>query len=132
MDPRSAANVVLVDGASIHVPDFDPTVLVTGAVTFESRVLWRPGDNIHDYIRRSGGFAHNADTRRITILYPNGARESVRRTLGVTRRPPVQPGSTIFVAERSEDGFNLDRFISRIEASALATLALIAVISQLR
>jgi polysaccharide biosynthesis/export protein len=41
--PRSRFNLVLEPGDSINVPEFDPTVLVRGAVGFETRVLHVPG-----------------------------------------------------------------------------------------
>jgi polysaccharide biosynthesis/export protein len=127
--PQSAVNVALEAGDSIHVPVYDPTVLVTGAVVFQSRVLYQEGESLLGYIRRSGGFADNADTRRVSIVYPNGERETIRRTLGFTRQPQVRPGSRIFVPVKPEGGgTDWDRVLTRTLAvmSTLATV-LIAV-----
>jgi polysaccharide biosynthesis/export protein len=72
--PRSRFNLVLEPGDSINVPEFDPTVLVRGAVGFETRVLHVPGQPVEYYIDQAGGFDPDADRRRTTVTFQDGAR----------------------------------------------------------
>jgi polysaccharide biosynthesis/export protein len=96
-NPRSRFNVVLEAGDRIEVPDFDPTVLVRGAVGFETRVLHVPGQPVEYYIDQAGGFDRDADRRRTSVTFQDGQRERAGRTFLDMRRPDPEPGSTVFV-----------------------------------
>jgi polysaccharide export outer membrane protein len=100
--PGGRYNILLEAGDSITVPTYDPTVLVTGAVNFSSRVLFDPRLTLFDYVSRSGGFAPAADRGRVSVQYPDGERYTVQRRLLVSTAPRVRPGSTIFVPTRPE------------------------------
>jgi hypothetical protein len=106
--------VILEHGDVLVIPTLDPTVLVQGAVAFESRVLFRDGLSLEDYLSRSGGTLSDADLDRVSILYPSGERATVRKTLGFRRYPSVQPGSTIFVPRAAEEqGVDWDAVLNR-------------------
>jgi polysaccharide biosynthesis/export protein len=129
----SASDLVLEDGDTIRVPRFDPTILVTGAIVHDStRVLYRPGMSVNDVVREAGGFARDADRRRLTVTYQNGVRRAVQNLpLLPDRRPHAEPGSTIYVPELppgARDGINWGTLISQLvgAAGAVATI-LIAV-----
>jgi len=100
--PGSRYNILLEPGDSITVPQYDPTVLVLGAVNFASRVLYDPRLTLFDYVSRSGGFTPNADRGRASVQYPDGERYTVQHRLLVSTAPRVRPGSTIYVPVRSE------------------------------
>jgi polysaccharide biosynthesis/export protein len=128
-DPGARGNILLQPGDSLHVPSFDGTVNVTGAVLLEAKVLYDARRSLHDYINRAGGFADNADRRRVVVTYANGERQVVDRFLMFRRAPRPGPGSTIFVPTRppSElEGVNWGDVISRTTAimTAFATLYL--------
>ena len=129
-DPRSRYNVALEAGDSIHVPRYDPTVLVQGAVGFEQRVvLYVPGRALSYYIDQAGGFAEHADRDRLSIAYANGERDTRRTSVFYRRDPEVRPGSTIFVPEESADqrsSVNWDGVLTRALSilTAVATLVL--------
>src|SRR5690606_15466952 len=53
-DRDSPANLPLVDGDSIHVPRFDPTIRIPGAVMVEGWVAYEPGRNRDYYIQQAG------------------------------------------------------------------------------
>jgi hypothetical protein len=71
--PRSRFNLVLEPGDSINVPEFDPTVLVRGAVGFETRVLHVPGQPVEYYIEQAGGYDPDAPTPHLRYLPGRGA-----------------------------------------------------------
>lgn len=125
-DPGSRENVFLEPGDSLHVPDYDPTVLVTGAVAFETRVLYQEGEGIGHYIAQAGGYTENADEDRVTVTYPNGVREVVDEVLWWNLTPPVRPGSVIVVPRKPEAGtFDWGRFLTQSAAIMSATATLI-------
>ncbi|HEX6588884.1 MAG TPA: SLBB domain-containing protein, partial [Longimicrobiales bacterium] len=103
-DPDDAANVVLMDGDSVHVPRLDPVVHVTGAVAFESRVVYQRGADLSYYIEQAGGYAHNADRRRASVTYQSGRRATTSRFLFFTNEPEPRPGSMVFVPSLPPDG----------------------------
>ncbi len=115
---------------SLHVPLYDPTVLVTGAVTFESRVLYEAGKGLDHYINRAGGFTDLADRGRVTVTYMDGERAAKSKVLGLfSRSPHIEPGSTIFVPAKPPDargGINWDAVLTRTTA-ILGTLATVII-----
>ena len=123
-------DLILEADDSLHVPLYDPTVLVTGAVTFESRVLFEAGKGLDYYINRSGGLTDLADRSRITVTYMDGERAAVSKVLGLfSRSPRIEPGSTIFVPAKPPDareGVNWDAVLTRMTA-ILGTLATVII-----
>lgn len=96
--PGSEGDVVLRPDDVLRVPLYDGTVLVRGAVAFETRVIYDPELGFGDYLERAGGASAEADVGRASILYANGTRATVKnRLLFFTDHPDVEPGSTIFV-----------------------------------
>jgi hypothetical protein len=102
--PGSDADVVLRPDDELRVPIYDGTVLVRGAVAFQTRVIYDEDMGFEDYIEQAGGAVAEADMGRANILYANGARATVDRTLiFFTSHPRVDPGSTIFVPFARQD-----------------------------
>lgn len=98
--PAGRYNVVLQAGDSLHFAEYDPTVLVRGAVTFEARVLYEPGKGLDYYINRAGGFSDVADRDRVVVAYQDGARAAIDRFLFFKSKPTPGPGSEIYVPEK--------------------------------
>jgi protein involved in polysaccharide export with SLBB domain len=113
--PGSLYDPVLQNGDRIVVPVEDNTVLVRGAVLFETRTIYRPGMSLDDAIAAAGGYAPGAARNRVSIEYANGSRNAVRRRFALfSDKPDVRPGSVIFVPESvPEEGFNWDAALSR-------------------
>ncbi|MGH6689650.1 MAG: SLBB domain-containing protein [Gammaproteobacteria bacterium] len=133
-NPRDANNIQLEAGDSVHVPAYDPMVLVGGAVNFETHVLYRLGAGLDYYVRQAGGYTDRADKGRTTVTYQNGERAAVGRFLFVGRSPRVQPGSTVFVPAKPETqggGFNWDAFITRTITILSTTATLLIAVRQL-
>lgn len=128
-NPGSRADIALEPDDVLEVPTLDGTVLVRGAVAFESRVVYREDLDLQDYIAQAGGMLDNADEDRISVEYANGSRAIVRKRLFLRRTPDVEPGSTIRVAyERERDQVDWGSIVGTTVSvvSALATLALAA------
>jgi polysaccharide biosynthesis/export protein len=91
-------NVVLMGGDSIYIPEFDPVVMVRGAVNSPGAVAYEPGRNLDWYVDRAGGYTQTGDNDRPYVTQPNGEREGVkRRTILADRVPHPKPGSVVYV-----------------------------------
>jgi protein involved in polysaccharide export with SLBB domain len=130
----SRNNIVLEAGDSIHVPTYDPMIAVSGAVTFEARVLHRPGADLDYYIGQAGGYTNIADKGHITVTYPNGERAAMKRFLTARSAPKVVPGSVIFVPTKPADrqsGTNWESVIMRTLTLVTTSATLLIALRQL-
>ncbi|MBO77128.1 MAG: hypothetical protein CME17_06805 [Gemmatimonadetes bacterium] len=121
-------DLVLADGDQIIVPIYDPTILVEGAVAFESRMRFRVGMDLDEAIQNAGGYIYDADEGRVSVEYLNGQRATVKKTLWLFKNSPnIEPGSRITVPLKSEapgSGFDWNSALSGTLAalSAFATV----------
>ncbi|MEX2526790.1 MAG: SLBB domain-containing protein [Gemmatimonadota bacterium] len=133
-NPGGSDDVVLEPGDELIMPAFDPTVQILGSVQFETRVLYREGMGLEEYLDRAGGMLESGDFRRVNVEYANGSRSAVRRKLLLFRSTPsVEPGSTIYVPPKPPaSGLNLDQFLTRTVSLATAVATLIIAVNQVR
>lgn len=100
-DPGFRDNIVLMGGDSIHIPEFDPVVMVRGAVNSPGAVAFEPGKNLDWYVDRAGGYTQTGDQGHAYVTQPNGEREGVkRRAVFSDRVPRPKPGAVVFVPAR--------------------------------
>lgn len=76
---QSSSNLVLKDEDSLDIPSFNDTIVVNGEVMLPTALTYQ-GDDIKDYIERSGGLTHLADSEHIYVIHANG--EAKKATLG--------------------------------------------------
>jgi protein involved in polysaccharide export with SLBB domain len=95
--PKSKANIALVGGDSIFIPEKLNTVKVIGEVGFETSVLFEEGASVQYYLERAGGLTRRSEEDRIVVQYANG--ESSRD--GYFNRKP-DAGSVIYVPQGPE------------------------------
>jgi polysaccharide biosynthesis/export protein len=131
----SPGDVVLEHGDTVRVPRFDPTILVTGAVVHDStRVLYRPGMTVQDVVREAGGFARDADRRKLTVTHQNGVRSAVQPVRLLRDRDPApEPGSTVFVpalAPGVRDGPNWSMVVGQVIGAMTAVATLLIALNQ--
>jgi len=114
-NPGSDADIVLRPDDILNVPLYDGTVLVEGAVAFDTRVIYDRGLSFEDYVRRAGGAVAEADMDRANILYANGERAVADDfLLFFTDFPDVEPGSVITVPyEREATGTDWNSVITQ-------------------
>ena len=97
-DPGFRDNVLLLGGDSLHIPEFDPIVMVRGGVNSPGPVAFVPGKNLDWYVDRAGGYTQTGDQNRAYVTQPNGEREGVKRKpILADRVPNPKPGSAVFV-----------------------------------
>jgi polysaccharide biosynthesis/export protein len=125
-------NIVLMGGDSIYIPEFDPVVMVRGAVNSPGAVAYEPGKNLDWYVDRAGGYTQTGDNGRPYVTQPNGEREGVkRRVILADRVPRPGPGSVIYVPAKviREEGQSSAAVIGTV-AQVLGVLATIIVVAR--
>jgi polysaccharide export outer membrane protein len=102
-EPGSRSDVILLPGDSMIVPEYNPVVVVRGAVNSPAAVMYREGAGLDYYIDNAGGYARHADREAVHVRYANGLG-SVRRTfLLFEATPEPGPGSVVTVPLIPED-----------------------------
>ncbi len=125
-------NLILAGGDSIHIPEYNPVVRVSGAVNAPLAVTWAEGKNMDFYVASAGGYSRDADAGRAYVTQPSGKVESVhRRFLLPDGKPVPAAGATIFVPEKDKTkpaGNTLQ--ILATAATILASLATIIIVAR--
>lgn len=130
--PGGPDDPVLMPGDSMVLPEYNPVVVVRGAVNSPSSVLFRKGADLDYYVRNAGGYAENADPGKVHIRYANGSGEVRRKLLVFTSSPRPGPGCVITVPYRPEDQrFDLRGTISDVAQIATSLATLLIVLSRL-
>ena len=130
-DPRFRDNVVLMGGDSIHIPEFDPVIMVRGAVNSPGAVAYEPGKNLDWYVDRAGGYTQTGDQGHAYVTQPNGEREGVKRKpILADRVPRPQPGAVVYVpAKIVQEGPSTLPSVLGTVAQLLGVLTTIVVVS---
>ena len=125
-DTASRYNIILQPGDSIDIPEYEPAVKVTGAVTSPGSLLWKKGADLDYYLDGVGGVTNRGDKGRASVRYANGDVRTRHKTLIFTSTPTPGPGSEVFVPPRdTTPGPNyvqLFTSIVQVIASAVTTI----------
>lgn len=128
-DRNSRDNVILQPGDSIFIPEYLPSVRVTGAVNAPGSVLWRRGAGMGYYIEAAGGFARLADRSGASVRQPNGEVQTAHRTLIFRSEPAPGPGAEISVPARDPadrtDWASLMGNVAQVLASVLTIVVVV-------
>jgi protein involved in polysaccharide export with SLBB domain len=129
-DTGTSANLVLQPGDSINIPEYQPSVKVSGAVNSPGSVLWRHGASLDYYLSAAGGFAQRADKGAVSVRFANGEVRTRRGGLFGGGAPRPGPGSEVFVPAEDPTVHKTDYValfgaIAQILASAV-TIAVVA------
>jgi protein involved in polysaccharide export with SLBB domain len=131
-DTASAANLILQPGDSIEIPEYQPAVKVSGAVTSPGSVLWKQGAGLDYYLDGAGGVTYQGDKGRASVKYANGDVRTRRKTLFFSSTPTPGPGSDVFVPVRDTTGrVNAVQLFTSIVQIIASTVTAIYVIKHL-
>jgi polysaccharide export outer membrane protein len=133
-DGKFRDNLILAGGDSINIPEFNPIIMVDGAVNAPGAVAYVPGATIDVYIRGAGGLSRLGDRNRPYVVQPDGKVEPVRRRfLLADRNPKPRPGARVFVPARDstvqQQPSNVPQILGTL-ASVVASLVTIVVVSK--
>jgi protein involved in polysaccharide export with SLBB domain len=95
--PAEDHDLMLEPGDSLHVPRYNPTVRVEGAVNSPTSVLYREGAGLGYYIANAGGYAPGADKGKVSVRYANGTADVAGGFLFFRSSPTPGPGSSVYV-----------------------------------
>jgi protein involved in polysaccharide export with SLBB domain len=127
--PGTAADIVLQPGDSLYVPEYLPTVRVSGAVVAPSSVQYVAGRNARYYIENAGGFAANADEGRTVVRFANGSARTRSRFLFFTSWPEPGPGAEVFVPVKPARPAGNWLPVLATVASMLASMASVVIVA---
>ncbi|HEX2250024.1 MAG TPA: SLBB domain-containing protein [Gemmatimonadales bacterium] len=97
-DDDARDNVILAGGDSIHIPEYNPIIMVQGAVNSPGAVAYSPGKSLDWYVNSAGGYTQLSDTKHAYVTQPNGKRQGVKRRVVLKDDvPKPKPGAIVFV-----------------------------------
>ena len=129
-DPKYRDNIILVGGDSVYIPEYDPIVLVQGAVNSPGPVAYTPDKNLDWYVNAAGGYTQAGDQRHAYLTQPNGERQGVKRKAVLADDVPKPlAGAVVFVPPKTaaEPSSNVIGVVATA-AQVLATLATLIVV----
>ncbi|TVZ38703.1 protein involved in polysaccharide export with SLBB domain [Alteromonadaceae bacterium 2753L.S.0a.02] len=98
MDSPDTLDFQLVDGDTLDVPRYKPSVTVVGEVQFPTSHFFDKKLTVDDYVSRSGGTKFNADKKRIYVVKANGRVFLPSNSAWFrSRSQSLDPGDTIVV-----------------------------------
>lgn len=122
-NPGGDADVTLREGDRIIVPQYNPTVKISGDVMYPNTVSFKDGKRISYYIDQAGGFGNRAKKSHSYIIYMNGT------VAKVGHNAKVRPGCEIVVPSKPQrdrasisEIFTIGTSVASI-ATMIATLA---------
>jgi protein involved in polysaccharide export with SLBB domain len=130
----SRDNVILQPGDLVEIPEYVPSVRVTGAVNAPGSVLWKPGEGLGYYISAAGGYARNADEGRASVRYANGeVRTKSKSLIFFSSSPTPNPGADVFVPSKEpREAMNWAQVIGVTAALASVLASTVAIIVALQ
>lgn len=89
--------MILQPDDSIDIPEYQPTVKVSGAVNAPGSLLWQRGKDLDYYLSAAGGLGASADGGRTSVRFANGDARTSKKWLFWSNKPTPGPGSEVFV-----------------------------------
>lgn len=128
-DPNSRENLLLADGDSIYLPQFNGIVEVQGSVSAPHGVAWVPGKKLDYYVRAAGGLTRNGDLSHAYVTQADGTIESIHaRFLRPDAIPQPGPGSVVYVGDRDPGDRGVDT-VARLAVIAQIVGSLVAIVA---
>ncbi|MDD6472904.1 MAG: SLBB domain-containing protein [Bacteroidales bacterium] len=110
-NPGSDYDIVLRDGDRIEIPTYNNTVKISGTVLYPNTVTYDKKLSINDYIKMAGGYAQDANKKKVYVISMNGMVSKGRKYMD------IEPGSEIVVPMKKKRSNTLQ------ETMAIATTA---------
>lgn len=123
--PGSDDDISLEEGDELIIPRINNTVSVNGEVFKPLDIMYEKGKNMRDYVSDAGGVTQLGKWNRAFVIYANGSSAKIKRSMGIfPNYPGIQPGSSIFVPQKTKKEFDAGKAGIIISAvTALITAA---------
>ncbi len=123
INPNSDADVVLRDGDTIVIPEYNGTVRVMGAVMYPNSVTFQQGKNLRYYVKAAGGFDNNARKNRAFVIYMNGMVDS-----GMSA--DIRPGCIVIIPSKAyREPVKWNEVISMLSSTASVSAVVLSAIN---
>ena len=123
--PGGEYDITVREGDRLVIPEYNPTVRISGNVMFPNTVSFSEGENYKYYVNKAGGFGNRAKKSKTFIIYQNGTVAQVGH--GVK----IEPGCEIVVpTKRQREPFNWAH-VATIGSSMASLATLILAITKL-
>lgn len=99
---NSSENLILEPSDVLVVPKRKQTVLVAGAVMFDTEVPYKKGKGLRYYLRNAGGNSDKGWLKKAYVVHANGSAKSSSSFLGIKNYPKIEAGSKIIIPEKPE------------------------------
>lgn len=99
---NSLQNLILEPSDVLVVPKRKQTVLVAGAVMFDTEVPYKKGKGLRYYLRNAGGNSDKGWLKKAYVVHANGSAKSSSSFLGIKNYPKIEAGSKIIIPEKPE------------------------------
>lgn len=117
--PGCTEDLILRAGDKLFIPEYNPTVHISGDVMFPNTVSYVPGKKTAYYINQAGGYGNRAKKGKTFIVYQNGK-------VSVKGKGKIEPGCEVIVPSRPDrKGIDLSAFVGM--GTSLASLATVIV-----
>lgn len=93
-DSTSDYNIVLREGDHLDVPEYNPTVRVSGDVQYPNTITYVEGKGYKWYANKAGGFSESSKKRKAFVIYPNGMMAKLKSGTN------IEPGSEIIIPSK--------------------------------
>jgi len=128
----SRDNVILQPGDSIRIPEYQPSVRVSGAVNSPGSILYRKNAPLDYYLGAAGGFTRLAVKGQVSVRYANGEVRTRNTGLLFSSNPKPGPGSEVVVPSKdpNEPKTDMVALFGAIAQILASTVAIIVVVTQ--
>lgn len=117
--PGCTEDLILRAGDKLFIPEYNPTVHISGDVMFPNTVSYVPGKKTAYYINQAGGYGNRAKKGKTFIVYQNGQ-------VSVKGKGKIEPGCEVIVPSRPDrKGIDFSAFVGM--GTSLASLATVIV-----
>ena len=117
-NPGGDFDITVREGDRLIIPEYNPTVRVSGNVMFPNTVSYSAGEDYKYYVNKAGGFGNRAKKSKTYIVYQNGTVSQVGHGT------KIEPGCEIVVPTKTKrEPFNWSNLATATSSVAsLATL----------
>ena len=117
--PGCPEDLILRAGDKLFIPEYNPTVHISGDVMFPNTVSYVPGKKTAYYINQAGGYGNRAKKGKTFVVYQNGH-------VSVKGKGKIEPGCEVIVPSRPDrKGIDFSALVGM--GTSLASLATVIV-----
>ncbi len=128
----SRDNVIMQPNDSVRIPEYQPSVRITGSVNSPGSVLYQKGQSLDYYLSAGGGFTRLSEKGQVSVRYANGEVRTRSKWLFFTSDPKPGPGSEVYVPPKDLTAPHTDyvALFGAIAQILASTVAIIVVAKQ--